>query len=192
MSDPLEGKGAALGQGPQGTGHRWQVGAASSPWSFSPPAPALRLGPQQAQGFNPTKSQSSWEMERPAKQLRRPGLSWPWLQMPKRPAAPPWLLFSLGRGGQHAGVTSDPLASLLTPPPCLSGVALPAQAAGAPPPGRLGRTLAPGVAGRVHSAQRTRRRRRTGSSSSGKRQRGLGVPPPCHPDVPLSPGLPTG
>lgn len=31
-----------------------------------------------------------------------------------------------------------------------------------------------------------------GSSSSGKRQRGLRVPPARHPDVPLSPGLPTG
>lgn len=46
--------------------------------------------------------------------------------------------------------------------------------------------------GKVQSAHRTRTRRRIGNSSSSKRQRGLGVPPPRHPDVPLSPGLPTG
>lgn len=80
----------------------------------------------------------------------------------------------------------------MSPLSCLSGVALPVQVVGVPPPWSLGGALGPGVAGSVPLAQRTRRRRRIGSSNSSKRQRGLGVPPPCHPDVPLSPGLPMG
>ena len=86
----------------------------------------------------------------------------------------------------------------LRPPPptlpsCLSGLARPAQVGGrGPSPRSLRRALVPGVAGRVGLAQRTLRSRRIGNSRSSKRQRGLGAAPPCHPDVPLSPRLPTG
>lgn len=99
------------------------------------------------------------------------------------------------KGPAPGRLTSDPL----THPPTLPLfwlVDIPAQVAvggwRAAPAGSLGRALAPGGGRGVHLAQRTRRRRRIGSSKSSKRQRGLRAPPPCHPDLPLSPGLPTG
>lgn len=72
----------------------------------------------------------------------------PWLQMPRAVCSSPVVPLQPGmRGPAPARVTSDPLTSLITPPSCLSGLALLAQVAGAPPPGSLGRALAPGVAG---------------------------------------------
>lgn len=184
---------AAPGQGPQGTGRRWQV------WLLPCPGPSIHrpqllvLAPAGSRvpshqipvflGDGEGHRSSCGDLGSACLRSRCPRLN----------AAPLWLLFSLGRGGQHRrGHLRPSDFPLITPPSCLSGLALLAQAAGAPPPGSLGRAPAPGVAGRVHLAQSTRRRRRIGSSSSGKRQRGLGVPPPRHPDVPLSPGLPTG
>lgn len=190
MSDPLEGKGAALGQGPQGTGHRWRVRAASLP---GPPVhlPQLLSRPRQAQGLTPPNSRLPGGGKGPHSSRGDLGSAC-LVPMPKASAAPLRLLFSLGPGGQHCRGHLRPSgfphhASILS-----AWRALLAQVAAAPPQGSPGRAPAPGVAGRVHLAQRTRRRRRMGSSSSSKRQRGLGVPPPCHPDVPLSPGLPTG
>lgn len=166
-----------MGRGQQGTGH----------WAGLGRCLALVL-----QGFNPpipVFPGDGWR--RPRKQQWRPGLACLRSRCPRPRAAPPRLLFSRGRGGQHGRGHVRPSDSPRHASILSVRRGTPSSGAGAPP-GSPGKALAPGVAGRVPLAQRTRRRRRMGSSSSGKRQRGLRVPPARHPDVPLSPGLPTG
>lgn len=103
-----------------------------------------------------------------------------------RPCVSPWA--ALGVQG-CAQLPAAALRLVVRGQPDLSqhsSIGLVGLALGGPPPGSPMRALAPGVAGGVHVAQRTR------SSNSSKRRRGLGAPPPCRPEVPLSPGLPTG
>lgn len=69
-------------------------------WPSSPPAPALRLGPQQAQGLTPPNSRLPGRGKGPHSSRGDLGSAC-LVPMPKASAAPLWLLFSLGPGGQH-------------------------------------------------------------------------------------------
>lgn len=132
MSDPLGGKGAAPGKGPQGAGHRWQA------WAAPRPGPASH----QPQVFGPSGLQESTTPPNP----RLPGGWGRTIKAaqgnPVRPArAPgaqgclqlPQVACGLGRGA-----SSGPLTSPIAPPSCLSDSALPVQVAGLLLPAVLG------------------------------------------------------
>lgn len=142
----------------------------------------LWLQPPVAQGFDLTKSQSSGGRDKTIKAAMLQG-ALDSLQLPCSSSS------ACGEGQSPTGVTSDPLTLHIKASSCLPGTASlvwwlkPLQQR------ILGRALVPWGDREAH---RTRRRRSIGSSSSSKRDRGLGACSPRHPDVPLSPGLPTG
>lgn len=175
---------ATIAPGKRPRGHRWLLLCS---WPGTHLFPGLWLWPPVAQGCDPTQPQSSgWEGTRShlsSLGSRVPCTVCSSLAVPPQPVV---------RGGHLQG--SPQILCL-----CTSKLHRVRQArhhrCGSRNPfnrGSWGGLWFLGVTGKVCLAHRTRRRRSIGSSSSSRRDRGLDACSPRHPEVPLSPGLPTG
>lgn len=173
---------ATVAPGKTPRGDRWLLPRS---WPGTHLFTGLWLWPPVAQGFDLTKSQSSGGRDKTIKAAMLQG-ALDSLQLPCSSSS------ACGEGQSPTRVTSDLLTLHIKASSCLPGTASPVWWHKPFSRGPWEGLWFLGVTGKIHLAHRTRRRRSIGSSSSSKRDRGLGACSPRHPDVPLSPGLPTG